>query len=69
MDLQHVENATKAWVEAWLYGNAQPRVVVEALGRLARRHAGQPRALAIVEQGRRVIVGHPFGSVQEPLAA
>ena len=69
MDVQQVENATRAWVEAWLYGNAQPRVVVEALGRLARQHADQPRTLAIVEQGRRVIECYPFGSIQEQIAA
>lgn len=69
MDLQQVTNATAAWVEAWMYGNAQPKVVLLALASLGRQHADQPRALAIVERGRAVIANNPFGSVQETFAA
>ena len=69
MDLRQVANETAAWVEVWLHGNAQPRVVLAALSRLGDRAAGDPAALAIVERGQRVVATHPFGSVQEASAA
>ena len=65
MDLHHVADATAAWVETWLHGNAHPRVVMDALQRLGRQHAQQPQALAIVERGLRVIATNPFGSIQD----
>ena len=67
--LQQVSNATAAWVEAWLHGNAQPRVVHSALERLAARTVGDPAARALVRRGQRVVASYPFGSVQEAFGA
>ena len=69
MDPHRIANLTAAWVEAWLYGNAQPRVVLAALLRLREQTAGDPPPLAIVERGRRLVAAIPFGSVQQSLAA
>jgi hypothetical protein len=66
MNPQQIANATAAWVEAWLYGNARPQVVVEAFRRLGTQYAADAQALAIVERGWRVVAGTPFGSVPEP---
>ena len=67
MDLDRITSATAAWIETWLHGNAHPRVVLAALSRLAGQAAGNPRALAIVERGRRTVAGIPFGSVPQSL--
>ena len=69
MDLRQIENATAAWVEAWLHGNAQPGVVRDALRRLAERAAPDPIAQARVRRGQRLIECYPFGSVQQTFAA
>ena len=68
MDRQQLANAISAWVEAWLFGNARPQLVIASLHRLGDQYANDAQALAIVEQGWRVIAGTPFGSVAEPLA-
>ncbi len=69
MDLRQIENATAAWVEAWLHGNAQPGVVLDALRRLAERTAPDPIAHAHVRHGQRLIASYPFGSIQQTFAA
>ena len=63
--LQQVSNATAAWVEAWLHGNAQPRVISAPLERLAARSVADPLAHDLVLRGQRVVASHPFGSVPE----
>ena len=65
---QRVADATAAWVEAWLHGNAQPRVVLTALQHLATRAEGDVVACAAVACGRRVVASIPFGSVQPDAA-
>ena len=69
MNIEHVAGAAEAWIWAWPHGNAHPRVVVAALGRLAARAAGDPQALAIVDHARRVVAGTPFGSISQTYAA
>ena len=69
MDLHQLSNLTVPWVDAWLHGNAQPRVVLDALRRLHERAAADPPALAIVDRARRVVTRTPFGSVQQTFAA
>ena len=69
MDLNGIANATAAWVEAWLHGNAQPGVVRAALARLAEGTAADPRAQALVRRGQRIVDSYPFGSVQQSFAA
>ncbi len=68
MDLEQVANETAAWVEAWMHGNAQPRVVLAALQRLGLRATGDPEAMAIVERGWRAVAATPFGSVPSAFA-
>ena len=68
MDRQQLNNAISAWVEAWLFGNARPQLVIESLHRLGTQHANDAQARANLEQGWRVIAGTPFGSVSESLA-
>ena len=68
MERQQLANAISAWVEAWLFGNARPQLVIESLHRLGTQHATDAQSRAIVEQGWRVISGTPFGSVSEPVA-
>ena len=65
---RRVADATAAWVEAWLHGNAQPGVVLAALQRLAARAECDVVACAVVERGRRVVASIPFVSVQ-PVSA
>ena len=65
---RRVADATAAWVEAWLHGNAQPRVVLAALQHLAARAERDVAARAAVECGRRVVASIPFGSVQRDSA-
>ncbi len=68
MERQHLANAISAWVEAWLFGNARPQLVIESMHRLGSQHANDAQAHAILEQGWRVIAGTPFGSFSEPVA-
>jgi hypothetical protein len=68
MDRQHVANATAAWVEAWLYGNARPHLVIGALERIGAQVANDAQAHAMLERAWRVVAGTPFGSVAEPVA-
>jgi hypothetical protein len=68
MDRQQLANAISAWVEAWLFGNARPQLVIESLHRLSAQHANDAQANAILERGWRVIAGTPFGSVSESVA-
>lgn len=63
---QRIANAASAWVKAWLYGNARPRLVIQALERLGVQHASDGQARAIMERAWRVIAGTPFGSVSDP---
>ena len=67
MDLDQITSATAAWIETWLHGNAHPRVVLAALSRLASQATGDPRAIAVVERGRRTVASAPFGSVPHSL--
>jgi hypothetical protein len=68
MERQQLANTISAWVEAWLFGNARPQLVIDSLQRLDVQHANDAQAHAILEQGWRVIAGTPFGSVSEPVA-
>jgi hypothetical protein len=68
MERQQLANAISAWVEAWLFGNARPQLVIESLRRLSAQHAHDAQAHAILQHGWRVIAGTPFGSVSEPVA-
>jgi hypothetical protein len=67
MDSKQLANAIAAWVEAWMFGNARPQLVIESLRRLDAQHGTDAQAHAILEQGWRVIAGTPFGSVSEPV--
>ena len=64
MDLMQIANATAAWVDVWRHGSAHPSVILAALRRLAERVGGDPEAVAVVEDGRRVVASVPFGSIQ-----
>jgi hypothetical protein len=68
MDGQQIANAAAAWVEAWLYGNARPQIVIQALERLGAQHGGDTQSRAILERAWRVLAGTPFGSVSESVA-
>ncbi|HKG26385.1 MAG TPA: hypothetical protein VKB09_12100 [Thermomicrobiales bacterium] len=67
MDRKQLANATAAWVEAWMFGNARPQLVIESLRRLGAQYDTDTQAHAILEQGWRAIAGTPFGSVSEPV--
>ncbi|HEY7031751.1 MAG TPA: hypothetical protein VH482_10505 [Thermomicrobiales bacterium] len=68
MDGQQIANATAAWVEAWLHGNARPQLVIQSLERLGTLHGTDVQARAILERAWRVVASTPFGSVSESFA-
>jgi hypothetical protein len=68
MDGQQFANATAAWVEAWLYGNARPNIVIDALERLGAQHGADLQACVILDRAWRVLAATPFGSVSESFA-
>jgi hypothetical protein len=65
MEGQQIANAAAAWVAAWLYGNARPQLVIQALESLGAQHGANLQARAILERAWRVVAGTPFGSVSE----
>lgn len=65
MSDKEIANATAAWVNAWMFGNAQPRVVLNAFDQLFARCPVDQPARAILDKGLRVIAATPFGSVSE----
>jgi hypothetical protein len=65
MDQRQIANATAAWVGAWLYGNARPQLIIDALERLGAQHAADAQACAMLERAWRVVAGTPFASVSE----
>lgn len=67
MNSEQLSCTTKAWIEAWLYGNARPDVVVAALRGLADRSGNDPQAYAIIERALWTIVAHPYGSVRDAI--
>src|SRR6266511_851643 len=68
MDRQQIANATSAWVEVWLHGNARPQTVLDALRRLGAQSAADAQAHVILERAWRVVTATPFGSVSESIA-